>query len=134
MIANAVPAPVAKAIGEVILARHHGHTVPAIEGRFLDWLSGCGRNRATARNIKSSVNRARRLLGGRTFADIAMEIVALEAVADFDKLLKGTRSDLRQALRLHAEFLESKASRAKRRRAAVPVAVAADAAELAEAA
>lgn len=134
MIANAVPAPVAKAIGEVILARHHGRSFPAIEGRFLDWLSRGGRRRASARNVKACVGRARRLLGGRTFADIAMEIVALETAAGFDTLPKGTRSDLRQALRLHVEFLESKSSRAKRRTAAASVAVVADAAELAEAA
>lgn len=134
MIANAVPGPVARALGEVILARHHGHTAPAIEGRFLDWLERGGRTRATARNIKSSVNRARRLLGGRTFAEIAMEIVALEATAGFDKLPKGTRSDLRQALRLHAGFEASKSTRTKKRIAVAPVALFDNELELAEAA
>ena len=108
MIANAVPAPVAKAIGEVILGRHHGHSVPAIEGRFLDWLERGGRARATARNVKASAGRARHLLDGRTFADPALEIAALEAVPEFVALPKGTRSDLRQALRLYSEFLVSK--------------------------
>lgn len=114
MIANAVPAPVARAVGEVILARHHGETTASVEGRFLDWLVGGGRNRASARNIKSSVNRVRRLLGGRTFADIALEIAAVEAVADFNKLPKGTKSDIRQALRLYSDFLILRKSRSKR--------------------
>jgi len=113
MIANAVPAPVAKAIGEVILARHKGHTAPAIEGRFLDWLQRGGRARTTARNVKASAGRARHLLGGRTFADPALEIAALVAVKEFSALKKGTRSDLRQALRLHAEFLISKHTKTK---------------------
>lgn len=137
MIANAVPAPVAKALGEVILARHHGYTAPAIEGRFLDWLECRGRKRATARNVKANVNRARRLLGGRSFAEIAMELAALEAASGFDYLSKGTRSDLRQALMLHAEFEASKTTRAKRSKttvaAAVPVEIISDA-ELAKAA
>lgn len=108
MIANAVPGPVAKRLGEVVLARHHGDTVPAIEGRFLDWLARGDRSRASARNIKANVGRARRLLGGRTFPDIAIEIVALEATPAFQELGRGTKSDLRQALRLLAEFEASK--------------------------
>lgn len=108
MIANAVPAPVAKTLGEIILVRQKGGSIPAIEGRFLDWLEGDGRTRATARNVKASVNRARRLLGGRTFADVNMEITALEALEGFQVLSKGTRSDLRQALRLYDEFVASK--------------------------
>jgi len=126
MIANAVPAPVARAIGQVVLARHHGETVPAIEGRFVDWLARGGRSKATARNIKSNVNRSRQLLGGRTFSDTGMEIVALETAPGFSTLSKGTRSDLRQALRLHAEFQSSKSSREKRRTAAMPGDVAED--------
>lgn len=105
MIANAVPAPVARALGEIIVARQMGLTAPAIEGRFLDWLVRAGRNRSSARNVKSNVNRARRLLGGRTYADVEMEISALDAVPGFNDMKKGPRSDLRQALRLHAEFM-----------------------------
>lgn len=134
MIANAVPAPVAQAIGQVILARHRAETSPSIEGRFLDWLARGGRNRATARNIKSSVNRARRLLGGRTYSDIELEIVALEGTPDFVKLGRGTRSDLRQALRLHAEFQSSKSFKAKKGTATAPSAVVGDDTELAAAA
>ncbi len=134
MIANAVPAPVAKAIGEVILARHKGRTAPAIEGRFLDWLERGGRARTTARNVKASAGRARHLLGGRTFADPALEIAALEAVQEFSALKKGTRSDLRQALRLNAEFQDSKKTRQGKRAKTLTPVVVGDCVALAEAA
>jgi DNA (cytosine-5)-methyltransferase 1 len=117
MIANAVPAPVARTLGQVILARQNGDTMPAIEGRFLDWLVKGGRTRATARNVKASVNRARRMLGGRTFEDGSVEIATLETVDSFKSLSKGTRSDLRQALRLHADFVTSNACKRRKPRA-----------------
>ncbi len=113
MIANAVPAPLAKAIGEIILARQAGQTVPAIEGRFLDWLEHNGQRRTIARNIKASAMRARRILGGRTYADSARELADLDAVAGFASLPKNTRSDLRRALVLLAQFESSKKSRPK---------------------
>ncbi|ANV24588.1 hypothetical protein BA939_11965 [Rhizobium sp. S41] len=108
MIANAVPAPVARCLGEVILERHRGQSAPAIEGRFIDWLVRGGRSRATAHNVKANIGRARRLLGGRTFADTGCEILALEAASGFDALPRNTRSDLRRALTVLAEFEASK--------------------------
>ncbi|NTH46627.1 DNA cytosine methyltransferase [Agrobacterium rhizogenes] len=104
MIANAVPAPVAEAIGRVILDREQGASTPAIEGGFLQWLVRRGRSPQSARNTKAQAGRARRLLGGRTFADPAREQAALESVGHFQALRKGTQSDLRQALRLLAEY------------------------------
>ena len=122
MIANAVPAPVARSLGEVILERHQGQSVPALEGRFIDWLVRGGRNRATAHNVKANVGRARRLLGGRTFADTGHEILALEAASGFDALPKNTKSDLRRALSLLSEFEASKRLKQRRpRRSAVSV-------------
>lgn len=123
MIANAVPAPVARSVGEVILERHRGQSVPAIKGRFVTWLVRNGRNQATAHNIKANVGRARRLLDGRTFADVGHEILALEAAPGFDALPKNTKSDLRRALAILAEFETSKLpSKRKTRRptAALP--------------
>jgi DNA (cytosine-5)-methyltransferase 1 len=38
MVANAVPAPLAEAIGRVILARDAGESIPELQGRFGDWL------------------------------------------------------------------------------------------------
>jgi DNA (cytosine-5)-methyltransferase 1 len=57
--------------------------------------------------------RARRLLGGRTYADSARELADLDAVAGFASLPKNTRSDLRRALVLLAQFEDSKKSRPK---------------------
>lgn len=119
MLANAVPAPVARSIGDVILERHRGQSVPAIKGRFVDWLVRGGRNRATAHNLKANVGRARRLLGGRTFADVGHELIALETAPGFDALPKNTRSDLRRALAVLAEFEASKLQKPRRPRRSV---------------
>lgn len=105
MIANAVPAPLAHAIGKVILAREAGETIPEIEGRFGQWLRHRhGFSKAAIRNGKSRINRARRILNGRTFADAAAEIAALEMAVAFSSLSTGTRSDLRVALRLYRSW------------------------------
>ncbi|TCQ07677.1 DNA (cytosine-5)-methyltransferase 1 [Rhizobium sp. PP-F2F-G36] len=107
MIANAVPPPAAKRIGEVILARAKGKTSPEIEGNFRQWLLKDGRrSRATASNIASNLKRARKLLGGRTFVDTALELANLEAVPTVAGMKSGPRSDLRQALTHYAEYLE----------------------------
>ncbi|MCX8996244.1 DNA cytosine methyltransferase [Rhizobiaceae bacterium BDR2-2] len=104
MIANAVPAPVATALGRVILDREAGRTAPDISGGFLQWLHKRGKSKASARNVKASAGRARRLLGGRTFNNLALEISALESLPEFQAMRKATQSDLRQALRLLAEY------------------------------
>ncbi|TPL45351.1 DNA cytosine methyltransferase [Mesorhizobium sp. B2-4-6] len=105
MIANAVPAPMAEAIGGVILAREAGESIPEIQGRFGEWLRRSrGFSKQAIRNAKSRVNRARRLLGGRTFADAAAELAALDTAEAFAALPTGTRSDLRAALRLYREW------------------------------
>lgn len=105
LIANAVPAPLAEAIGRVILAREVGDSIPAIPGRFGQWLRHSkGMSKASVRNVKTRINRARRLLGGRTFADSALERAALEAIPGFAALPSGTRSDLRIAVRLLWEW------------------------------
>jgi DNA (cytosine-5)-methyltransferase 1 len=104
MIANAVPAPLAEAIGRVILTREAGGSIPEVQGRFGQWLRRRGFSKPAVRNAKSRVNRARRLLGGRTFANAALEIAALDAVEDFKSLPAGTRYDLRKALQLYREW------------------------------
>ncbi|WP_296740415.1 DNA cytosine methyltransferase [Mesorhizobium sp.] len=124
MIANAVPAPLAEAIGRVILAREAGETIPEIQGRFGQWLwRSRGFSKAAVRNAKSRVNRARRLLGGRTFADAAMELAELERAKGFESLPAGTRWDLRKALRLYREWqAEPKVKREGREQPAADVA------------
>jgi DNA (cytosine-5)-methyltransferase 1 len=123
MVANAVPAPQAEVIGRVILAREAGESIPEIQGRFGQWLRRSrGFNGQAVRNAKSRVNRARRLLGGRTFADLAAELAALDTVEAFAALPTGTRSDLRKALRLYREWQEEP-RRGRKAKAVPPVEV-----------
>ncbi len=118
MIANAVPPPVAAAIGCAILDREAGRSIPEVQGGFLQWLVRRGRSRPSARNVKSLAGRARRLLRGRTFDILALEIAALEGVAEFQAMRKTTQSDLRQALRLLAEYQASRGQKHRKQRQA----------------
>ncbi|WP_234851570.1 DNA cytosine methyltransferase [Sinorhizobium meliloti] len=119
MVANGVPAPAAKIIGQVILARHRGETAPEIEGAFRGWLIRGNRSRRTVNNIRSNLARARRMLGGRTYADPLEEVAALEATPGFDALKPVTKSDLRQALRLYSKYLDTKASKRTKNKSAL---------------
>lgn len=108
MIANAVPPPIAKAIGEVILYRAGGYSIPALHPAFEEFLENHPEKdftKASIANVKSRVNRARKLLHGRTFASIAMELATLEDTVDFASLDVRTKSDLRAALRLYHGFV-----------------------------
>lgn len=107
LIANAVPAPLAEAIGKVILARDGGESIPALQGNFTRWLMNRGQSNAVARNAKANVVKARKLLGGRTFRDVRLEILALEELAEFDALDRKVKSNVRASVRLYAEFLVS---------------------------
>jgi DNA (cytosine-5)-methyltransferase 1 len=115
MIANAVPPPLAEKIGEVILARAEGRSIPALDEGFEKFLlekfplkDGSEKISANISNIKSRVNRARRLLQGRTYQDIALELAELEDTADFATLDVRTKSDLRAALRLYHEYMSDR--------------------------
>ncbi|MGB3486526.1 MAG: DNA cytosine methyltransferase [Xanthobacteraceae bacterium] len=119
MIANAVPGPLAEVIGRVILTRERGGSIPEVQGRFGQWLRRRGFSKPAVRNAKSRVNRARRLLGGRTFANAALEIAALDVVEGFRSLPAGTRYDLRKALQLYREW---QAEPKKQRKANEPTA------------
>lgn len=66
-----------------------------------------GRSNQSARNAKAQLMKARRLLGGRTFKDVGIELARLEALPEFQAIAPKVRSDLRAALRLYADFLDS---------------------------
>lgn len=105
MVANAVPAPLAEAIGRAILARHRGDTIPEIEGKFVKWLKAKkGYSGPVLRNRVSQVRRARRLLKGRILADPDQEQALLQRTKKFMALGTTVRSDLLSALALHAEW------------------------------
>lgn len=121
MIANAVPAPLAEAIGRLILARQTGLSIPAVPGRFGQWLRRRGLSKPAVRNVKSRLNRARRLLGGHTFKSAMLEIATLEEIPEFTDLSTGTRSDLRSALKLYREW---QIEAAQKRRQSSPTVIA----------
>lgn len=120
MIANAVPAPLAQALGQCIVDRHQGYSVPELNDGFSEFLRNKPRKKprekpisdASIANIRSHVNRARRMIDGRQFANIALEIQALEnsvetgsgkSFKDFNVRLQ---SDLRQGLEDYFAYLE----------------------------
>ena len=129
MIGNAVPAPMAKAIGKVIRDRHYGFTIPELDDGFTQHVAAQPRKHKkdltdeSMANVRSRVNRARRMIGGRIYANLALEIQALEASREivwlgdesrkaqrvqrgrpFKDLPKRLRSDLRQALALYHAY------------------------------
>lgn len=105
MIGNAVPPPLAKAVGEVILARHHGRSIPAVPDGFTDWLATKGYSKPSIRNVKSRINAGRRLLRSRTFANTAREIGELEEAFDATDSSVKAKSDIRISMRLLREYL-----------------------------
>lgn len=107
LIANAVPPPLAEVIGRVILEREAGQSIPAVQGNFTRWLMQRGQSNQVARNTKTQVLKAWRLLGGRTFQDARLEILALEEKPEFELLGRKVKSNMRAAVRLYAEFLDS---------------------------
>lgn len=113
MIANAVPPPLAEKIGRLILEREAGQSIPAVQGNFVRWLMQRGQSNQVARNTKAQLRKARRLLGGRTFKDIRLEVMALEEVAEFDALDRKVKSNMRAAVRLYTDFLDSSIHRVK---------------------
>lgn len=112
MIANAVPAPVAKRIGTAILQRHLGKTHPEIEGNFRQWLLARHKiSRETASNRVSLLKKGRALLGGRTFDIPALEIATLDATPRFVALEKNERSGIRRAVSQYAQYVDEKTGR-----------------------
>jgi DNA (cytosine-5)-methyltransferase 1 len=115
-VANAVPPPLAAAMGRIIKDRHEGKSIPAVEPGFDTWLrKDKGLSDGVARNRKSQLNRARRLLKGRTFSNPALEIAELEADPQYQSLPDSTRSDVKKALQLYVEWQDVYLPRQARR-------------------
>ncbi|MDX8465657.1 DNA (cytosine-5-)-methyltransferase [Mesorhizobium sp. VK23B] len=107
MIANAVPAPMAAALGKEILRRERGESHPGVPGNFGQWLAK-EKNMAPqmVANAKWRVKRARQLLGGRDLRCLGAEAHALEAAFERECLSKAKRSEIRRALRQFREWQE----------------------------
>jgi len=108
LIANAVPVALAETIGRAILSRESGDTIPALQGNFTRWLMQRGQSNAVARNAKAHVVKARKILGGRTFQDVRLEILALEELPEFEAMSRKVKSNIRSAVRLHAYYINSR--------------------------
>ncbi|MEZ0003242.1 DNA cytosine methyltransferase [Sinorhizobium fredii] len=124
MIANAVPPAFAYHIAKAVRERHENKSVTKVNkvfGPYLEATTDFNEDRIA--NICSFVNRARRILGGRTYPDVGIEVAMLdkafarmsEAWEKNEKLpadqrdqnlekplTGGQQSDLRAALRLYA--------------------------------
>jgi DNA (cytosine-5)-methyltransferase 1 len=107
MIANAVPAPMAAALGREILRRKRGESHPDVPGNFGQWLA---REKKMipqmVANAKWRVRLARELLGGRDLRCQGAEAHALEIAFEREGLAKAKRSDIRRALRQFREWQE----------------------------
>jgi DNA (cytosine-5)-methyltransferase 1 len=100
MIANAVPAPMAERIGNVIVARHRGETCCEVPGNYRQWLSReKGMSKQRVANAVWRVKKAWSLLGGRNFACRGRETRELELAMQQAGYPGGKQSDLRIALR-----------------------------------
>ncbi|MBN9548932.1 MAG: DNA cytosine methyltransferase [Alphaproteobacteria bacterium] len=107
MIANAVPAPMAAALGREILRRERGETSPEMPGNFGQWLAKKkGMVPQMVANTKWRVKRARQLLGGRDLQCLGAESHALEAAFEREGLSAGKRSEIRRALREFRKWQE----------------------------
>ncbi len=96
-------------LGSVMLQRDRGNNVPDLNPAFEKYLADKkGYTEAAINNLRSRVNRGRKLLNGRTFDSVDDEIAALEKVSDFQKISGSQQSDIRRALMLYAELPKTK--------------------------
>ncbi len=129
MIANAMPPAFAYYIAKAIRERHEDKSFPKINKVFRPYLlETTDLDTRSVDNICSRVNRARKLLEGRTYPDVDIEVAMLDRVFDAmqrawdenEKLPKDQRkpdiprplgvhqkSDMRAALRLYAAMPRS---------------------------
>ena len=119
MIANAVPPPFAYYLGKVIKARHTGKDIPKIDPRYRVYLEkkktndGEKLSKRTVDNILSRVRRARQLLGGRTFADVDLEMNTLDKISEKKKFGISVSSDLRTACRMYSIWLSKNTKKSR---------------------
>jgi DNA-cytosine methyltransferase len=107
MIANAVPAPLARAIATLILQRENG-CMPPISAGFLAWLENVmGLAKKAVQNIKDNLSHALQYLGGRVLADQRLELHKLETTVEFAAMSVLHRSAVRKALKLYQQWRSS---------------------------
>ena len=105
LVSNAVPSRLAEAVARQVLLRQAGVTVRDIPVAYRRWLRH-NYPRQVAANYATRLTRAWKLLRGRVFADVAVALSRLERAESFTALGIRTRSELRSALRLYAQWRE----------------------------
>ncbi|RVL94723.1 DNA cytosine methyltransferase [Sinorhizobium meliloti] len=118
MIANAVPPPFAYYLGKVIKARHTGKDIPKIDPRFRTYLEkkktkGKKLSKPAVANILSRLNRARRLLNGRTFADVDLETNTIDKISAKKQFDVRLSSDLRTVCRTYSKWLSENTKKSR---------------------
>lgn len=110
VLSNAVPPPVAEAIGRCIVAHHKGERVPVnmkLPRGFQTWLEKeKGLKEPRLSQVLSEFKAVQQLIGSRTFDDLQAALDIMDRVPAFQELGAGRKSNLRKALRLYVEFVE----------------------------
>lgn len=106
-LANAVPPPLAEAIGRCIMAHSKGER-PVVEMKvppaFKSWLRKSKKLTPTRRTqIVSEFKAVQRFLGKRVFDGLDPALAALDQIPEFRGLSAARKSNLRAAARLYAE-------------------------------
>lgn len=113
MVANAVPVQLARSVGAAIMGFHEARTVPESDAGFRRWLTvENSYTPRTAGNVLSRLRRVSRFLQEPRVSGEPLDVIhRLEKLQDFQQLSSAVRSQLKQAVRLHAEFSVGQASR-----------------------
>jgi DNA (cytosine-5)-methyltransferase 1 len=107
IISSAVPPALAYHVGKSIVDRHTGGEIPECHEDFKKWFRKTKKTpwaTGPINNVVSRINRGRKLLGGRTFADPKDETASLETIEEFKDLSEKNQSQIRSALRDYAKF------------------------------
>jgi len=104
MVANAVPVQLARHIGETIARMEEMRGMSQSETEFREWLEHRYQTR-TAGNHVCRFKRAQKFLSGRAFDDPRDAVHEMTKNPEFSRLSPSVKSHLKQAVKLHFEFL-----------------------------
>ncbi len=107
ILANAVPPPMAEAIGRCIVAHHKGERAPTevkVPPKFKTWLKKEKRFKESRRSqVLSEFKAVQQLIGSRHLDDLQTGLGIMDRIPKFQALSAARKSNLRKALRLYAE-------------------------------
>ena len=110
VLSNAVPPPVAEAIGRCIVAHNKGERAPTktkVPKEFRVWLKEeKGLKDQRLSQVLSEFKAMQQFVGSRTFEDLQAGFNLMDRVPEFQALSAARKSNLRKALRLYVECVE----------------------------